>query len=517
MLGRGIKRKLVLSLVVTTMLLMGVFFILLDRYLKDYSISESDKTVMLLGMNTAPLLQKPLFGQDYNQLKSVVQPIILDDFDYVVIFDNMTRNVAFTNDNEGVVEQFDWQQMLQGKTTFGRIDVTLKGNKFTEYLFPIAATGVTKPLGFLVIGISESKMQSKLLGITYRIGVISVLMFLAVTSMIYYLSGKIVRPLKVLTRKIGAFASGDYSVRSDIKTSDETGILSDSFNFMADKINEQIVSIEEYSKNLEKMVEERTVELLQALDAIKEKDRKLNQGEKIRSLNSIVSSIAHEVNNPLAIISGNLQLIHARMEGETDEKLMKKISVAQLGVERIATLIDEINFFTSIKDVATGSIYFSGFLKDVVKKVVPEEVLIDISGVEAGSEDDLVNSNAHLLTVSLESVLTNSVEIARQRDIRGKIKVRYYKESPHFVVEIVDNAGGIKEPARVFDPFYTTFYEKKGLGLTFVYHAIQALDGEVIVENVENDETGEAGAKVTLMLPVEVEPEGEEEAVPWLP
>ena len=66
-------------------------------------------------------------------------------------------------------------------------------------------------------------------------------------------------------------AAGNYSVRSDIESDDEIGALSKDFNIMADKINEQIKSIAKYSRNLEKMVKERTKELEEALNNIKEK------------------------------------------------------------------------------------------------------------------------------------------------------------------------------------------------------------------------------------------------------
>jgi signal transduction histidine kinase len=66
-------------------------------------------------------------------------------------------------------------------------------------------------------------------------------------------------------------------------------------------------------------------------------------------------------------------------------------------------------------------------------------------------------------------------------------------------MEFSDNGGGVEEPKRVFEPFYTTFNEKKGLGLTFVFHAVQAMNGEIAVENVGD------GAKITLKIPADDE------------
>lgn len=516
MLNKGIKAKLVFSLVVTTLLLMSLFFIILDRYLKDYSISETNKTVFFLGQNAALLLEKPLFINDYNQLKNIVQPIILKDFDYLVIFDNMSRNVAFKEDVESITDSFEWDTLLNKKEKFERTDLNLVNGRYTQYVFPITAPGVVKPLGYLIIGISEGKMKSKLVGITIRIAVVSILLFLTLTLTIYFLSNKIVEPIKALSYDIGRFASGNFAVRSNINTKDEIGNLSYNFNFMANKINEQIVSIEEYSKNLEKRVEERTIELLRALDAIKEKDSRLNQAEKINSLNAIVTSIAHEINNPMAIISGNLQMLTAKLEGNGDEKIKKRLETAQMAVDRISTLIDDINFFSAIKDVYTASLSFSGVLQDVVQKIVPSTVKLHIDNSGLKPEEEQIVSNSHLLSVALENVLKNSVEIIHHLGISGKLNIHYFKDSPYFVVEMTDNAGGIKEISKVFDPFYTTFNEKKGLGLTFVYHALQALNGQVHIANIQDAESGEKGVKVTFMLPIEIERE-EESVSSWLP
>ena len=82
MLKKGIKTRLILSLVVFTLLVMSIFFIILDRYLKDYSLKEAEKTILFLGQNASALLQKPLFDSDYNQLELIARPIILTDIDY---------------------------------------------------------------------------------------------------------------------------------------------------------------------------------------------------------------------------------------------------------------------------------------------------------------------------------------------------------------------------------------------------------------------------------------------------
>lgn len=496
MLSRGIKQKLVFSLLLTTLLLLTTFFIILDRYLKDHSIEETEKTISFLGENASSLLRKPLFSGDYKLVENIANSIFLDEFDYMVIYDNSIQDSAFTEDKNNLYELLKLQETLKDKTDVERKTLSLDGEPYTQYLFPILSQGLDVPLGYLIIGVSVDKTRSQLEGITDRILLVSVLLFVSFTVTTYFLADRIVKPIKQLSAKLGAFASGDNSARSDIRTNDEIKDLSDNFNFMADKINEQILSIEQYSKNLEKMVEERTEELLKALDAIKEKDNRLSRAEKINSLNSIVSSIAHEINNPLAIISGNIQLIEARAD---DSFIQKRLKTANDAVSRIANLIDEINFFSAIKDIATLPLTFGQVLSCVLENVMPDSVNLKIDGCD----DDQIQSNSHLLSISLENIINNAVQMIRSRDLgsEGKINIRYYRDTPYFIVEISDNAGGFEEPDKVFEPFYTTFNEKKGLGLTLVFHAIQALNGEIKVKNLDN------GASITIMLPIEVDEE----------
>lgn len=487
-INKGIKAKLIISLVATTLGVLVLYSIILDISLKSYSRMESERTILFLGQNASILLQKALFNQDYNEIKNIARSIILENFDFLIIYDNITANTAFLEDKQDITRFFDMAKMFEKKSAFEKTNIAIAGEDYTQYLFPVTLPGLSKPLGFLVIGVSEERIESQLQQITFRLGILSILLFLTLTVIIYLLSDRIVKPLRALTRKIGKFAQGDYAVRSDIKTGDEIGDLSENFNSMADKINEQIISIEQYSKNLEQMVEDRTEELLAALDNIKEKDKKLNQAEKINSLNSVVSAIAHEINNPLAIISGNIQLIDAKT---TDELQKKKLDVAQGAIQRIATLIDEINFFSAIKNLKIELLSFSHILSDAVNKIVRGNVKMTIDGIE----DDKITSNRNLLTLCLENIMQNSIDQFQFRKIEGEIKVKYYKYPYYFVVEIIDNGGGIEYPAMVFDPFYTTSNSKKGLGLTFVYHAIQAMNGDITVENIQN------GARVTLKLP----------------
>jgi signal transduction histidine kinase len=469
------------------LLILVIFFIILNKNLKEYSKAELEKTIVFLGSNVSSLLQRALFNQDYNRLETIIQPIMMEDFDYFIIIDASTKNLALLVDKRKIFTPYKIDKELLKKTDFEKSHLDIKDNHYIQYLFPIKTPQVSNPLGILIIGVSEDRIDSKLVGITNRLFIMSALLFCALIISTFFLLDKIIKPIKKLIVLVQHFASGNYNIRAEVNTNDEIGVLSKNYNIMADTIKEQFKSIESYSKNLEKMVETRTEELKIALDEIQDKEKKLSQAEKMSSLNDMVSSIAHEINNPMAIISGNIQMIESK---KVREPLKKRLAIMNNSIQRVKNLINEINFFSSIKDVTFLNVSFSKLLSMVIDKVVPDSIEITINS----TADDKIYSNPNLLSISVEKILQNSIDIITERGIKGKIEISYFREDSLFIIEVKDNGGGIKEPKRIFEPFYTTFHQKKGLGMTFVYYALNRLNGEIIVKNIKN------GAKVILKI-----------------
>jgi signal transduction histidine kinase len=326
--------------------------------------------------------------------------------------------------------------------------------------------------------------------ITFSFIIICLLFLVLFSGALVYFVHRQEKRLHQLNRIIAAFSAGNYGLRSNIDTVDEIGTLAKNFNCLADKISQQIVTIEENTKELEQFAQKRNLELEEVLREMEDKERKLNEAKNINTLNSLVTSIAHEINNPMSIISGNIQLIESG-NMIIEESFKKRLNKINSAIKRIATLINDISFFASIKDVTRISVFVNEKIADAINNIVPK----DIEAETEGKEEYRIFSNPNLLTITLENILRNSVEAIQENKTKGKIKVRTFVQDPWFTIEICDNGGGIAEPDRIFEPFYSTNSEKKGLGMTFVYHAVKALNGEIDVANHDQ------GVRVALKFP----------------
>jgi len=80
-LKKGIKTKLISSLILTTLVILAIFVGISSMFLRNYSKNDLDRTIYLIGENTSSLMQAPIYQQDYNQLKSIISRIRMEDFE----------------------------------------------------------------------------------------------------------------------------------------------------------------------------------------------------------------------------------------------------------------------------------------------------------------------------------------------------------------------------------------------------------------------------------------------------
>jgi len=488
-LKKGIKTKFIALILLVYILTTSTVVYFMNKYLRTYSLNEYKKIVRVIGQNAVSAIKTPLFYSDYNQIRDRIETINLKDFNYILVYDILTNTVAYKTSGSISMKHIEdiSNKINKNKTT--EIKITQNKQTYYEYIFPVNEANVE--LGLILIGVSEKKLTQKFSAIPIIIFVINIIALLLFTALVFFLTSRITYPIKELSQSIQEFSKGNYKVRSNIKTGDEIQSLSDNFNTMADKINEQIDSIENYSKNLEKMVDERTEKLRKALVEVKEKEKKLTQMEKLRSLNTLVTSIAHHINNPLTVIHGNIQIIESDIKNKENREKIDRITKS---INKISNLIDDISFFANLKEVTLSSFSVLEFIYNAISKAVPTDLKVKVDG----PKNLKIFTEYNLLNIAIVNILHNSVQAITKRDIKKpKINIGFYKKDDDYVIfEITDNGGGIENPSRVFEPFYTTYEENKGLGMTFVYHIVQLLDGEVNIENTKN------GAKVSLKVPV---------------
>jgi signal transduction histidine kinase len=234
----------------------------------------------------------------------------------------------------------------------------------------------------------------------------------------------------------------------------------------------------------------------QALENLKRLQAQLVQTEKLVSLGQLAAGAAHEINNPLAAILGFSDLL------ADDEALPEKARSTA----------------SKIREQARRTKTLVGNLLSFARQVPAERTLLDINTVVNNAVQlralDL-RSTTTRIELQLESVLpgvrgdgnqlmqvffnliSNAID-AMESHKGGVLTIKTMRDRGNVVILFSDTGPGIKEPHRVFDPFYTTKPVGKGtgLGLSICFGIVQEHNGKILCYNRQ-----EGGAVFRVELP----------------
>ncbi len=294
-------------------------------------------------------------------------------------------------------------------------------------------------------------------------------------------------------RSIGAFAHDDLellcAVASQVGLSVENAKIFD--------------ALKEANEDLEQKVDQRTTELRQS-------EMKRYQAEKIVSLSRLVAGVAHEINNPLGALKGNLEIMMvmagrlATGEGRTEKELRlfeQLVKIAQESASasaRIMSVVRSLRSFARLDEAEFKLANINDGLTAAVQLLDPSirrrvEVVLQLGEVPQ------IPCYPALLNEAFMNLLNNACQAIKQQ---GQILIETRREDADVVVSIHDNGCGISREhlEKIFDPGFTTkgVGVGVGLGLPIAHNIIQEQHrGSIRIES----EVGK-GSTFTIHLPI---------------
>jgi signal transduction histidine kinase len=236
---------------------------------------------------------------------------------------------------------------------------------------------------------------------------------------------------------------------------------------------------------------------LQLLDRKRSKYFHMAEYEnKMASIGRLAAGVAHEINNPLAIINEKAGLIkdmaHFKQELKKETRLLETVDVILASVKRCSRITRQLLSFGRQTQTAPVPLRLKSILDEVLVFLVKEAELKNIF-VDIDVPDDLpqvVGNRGKLQQVLLNIV--NNAFAAMPRD--GRLSVSAQKTDEPFVrLDIKDSGCGISPEnlKHIFEPFFSTKTNQggTGLGLSITYGLVQELGGRINVESKVNEGT----------------------------
>jgi signal transduction histidine kinase/ActR/RegA family two-component response regulator len=227
--------------------------------------------------------------------------------------------------------------------------------------------------------------------------------------------------------------------------------------------------------------------------------------QKLESIGTLAAGVAHEIANPLAYISTNLEYIGARLDRVDDPAVVREIRratrEATLGADRVRRIVGDLTRFARRDHSPPSPVDVRSVLDTAISMAWTEirhraRLVRDYGALALVLADE-----DRLVQVFLNLLLNAAQAIEDGRAERNEIRLRTHLDGDRLAIEVQDTGAGIPAEAlgRVFDPFFTTksVGVGTGLGLSICHTIVTGLGGAI-----EVDSSVGAGSTFRVVLPV---------------
>ena len=230
----------------------------------------------------------------------------------------------------------------------------------------------------------------------------------------------------------------------------------------------------------------------------------LSRSEKLASVGRLAAGIAHEINNPMTVVSANAQIL--REEIEPSHPYYGSIELIGRAAERASRIVRNLLDFSRVEQLDFQQVDINQSLHEAVLMVAAQvrqakgRIIADLA-----PDLPLIWASPDHLHVVWLNLLLNARDAIVEVDREGLIQVASFQRGEYVVVSVSDNGIGI--PAhkldRIYDPFFTTKDPGKGtgLGLFTCYRTIHRHGGTIEVDSEDG-----LGTRFDIILPIRDEP-----------
>ncbi len=352
-------------------------------------------------------------------------------------------------------------------------------------------------VGFLEAPFSRAKMET-------IIGIAIAFLLVTAASVPIFLrwARSIFKPLERMTGTIAAVESGDLGARTRLENPrDEIGVVSAHLDHLLDQLQDRDRELRAWNDELNDRVAERTRELELANQQLEATTKQLIMSEKLAAIGEITAGVAHEMNNPIAVMQGNLEVVRSVLDDRATE-VATELRLIDEQIHRMTLIVNKLLQFARPEE-------YAGFLErhaaaEVISDCLPlVQYLLNKADIRVEREDTatrLLLMNRTELQQVLVNLIVNAIHaMPNGGTLRLASRDEQRDSRPGVTIEVSDTGIGMAPDLieRIFDPFFTTKRsEGTGLGLSISQTLIDRQGGALSVES-----TVGAGTTFLLWLP----------------
>jgi two-component system, NtrC family, sensor histidine kinase PilS len=232
----------------------------------------------------------------------------------------------------------------------------------------------------------------------------------------------------------------------------------------------------------------------QDLTELRRMEGAMQRTDRLAAIGRLAAGIAHEIRNPLAAISGSIELLSQTTNGDGTRENKELMSIVIREVERLDGLITELLEFARPRSLETERLDVGATMAEMLKVFENDKNFGEAPVELVADEAVLVDADPAQLRQVVWNLLRNAAEAAPKEPIRVEVRA----DESFALLVVRDRGAGIapEHRARMFEPFFSTKERGTGLGLATVHRIVEEHKGAV-----ELDCPPTGGTAVTVRLP----------------
>jgi two-component system NtrC family sensor kinase len=333
------------------------------------------------------------------------------------------------------------------------------------------------------------------------------------------------KPLRTLREGAKRVESGDLGHQIPIRGDDEIAQLSQDFNAMTEALRGRDVEIDDLTRSLEEKVKERSValekrneELLQArsevlemmdkqkmtnkelhksLEQLRATQEELVRSGKLAALGSMAAGVAHEINNPLATIQGNVEILQLQLDGQPETS--EEIKHIAKQTKRLQSIVSNLLTFARTERVAPEPTDIAEVARQSIINITGQAQanFIEIKS-NLSSEIPMAATNDSRMMQVFVNIALNAIQAMEDGGVLT-VSSGMDPDRGEVFVSFADTGKGIRPEDRekIWNPFFTSRASGTGLGLSISHAIVEEYGGRINLQSQEGE-----GTLFTVCLPM---------------
>jgi signal transduction histidine kinase len=345
-------------------------------------------------------------------------------------------------------------------------------------------------VGMLYVGFLDTPFQSA--KTRSFLTILAGFVFIALLSVPVFLrwAGGIIMPLERMVATIADVEQGNLGARSDVTGGqEEISRVAGHLDDLLDQLQERDRKLRDWADELNRRVTDRTRELSEANKRLEATTKQLIVSEKLAAIGEITAGVAHEINNPIAVIQGNIDVIKQET-GAMSANLDTEFNLIYEQVHKVNTLVNKLLQFARPEEYAGCIEHLDP--DDVARDCIPlvqhlmtkGDIALDLdlqtTGVVAINRTELQQVLINLVVNAIHAMPDGGALGIRSRD-------HDYDGAPGVNITVSDTGMGMPENvlAHIFDPFFSTKQgEGTGLGLSISQKLVTRCGGQISANSI---------------------------------